>query len=79
MSDKVLGQVAAAEPLGQPISIRTVAAILGCSQWTVRQRLIPSGLPHLRLAPTGKLTFFHNQIVAWVLERQRQKGSTRNP
>ncbi len=74
MNDKVSRPVPAGEDLGPPISIRTVAAILGCSEWTVRQRLIPMGLPCLRLRPTGKLMFFHNQIVDWVLLRQRQKG-----
>jgi hypothetical protein len=59
--------------LGEPMSIRQVAAVLGCSEWTVRQRYLPLGLPHFRLSRTGKLLFFHNQIVRWVLEKQRQK------
>ena len=44
----------AAELLGQPLSIRQVAALLGCSMWTARQRLLPLGLPHFRIARTGK-------------------------
>ncbi|MFY9561297.1 MAG: hypothetical protein WAQ52_13775 [Terriglobales bacterium] len=63
--------------LGEPMSIREVAAILGCSEWTIRQRYLPLGLPHFRLSRTGKLLFFHNQIVRWVLEKQRQKGGIR--
>ncbi len=63
-----------ANSLGEPMTIRDVAAVLGCSEWTVRQRLLPAGLPHFRLSRTGKLLFFHNQIVGWVLEKQRQKG-----
>src|ERR1051326_9074402 len=40
--------------LGPPMSIRDVATMIGCSVWSVRQRLIPSqGLPHVRLAPRG--------------------------
>jgi hypothetical protein len=62
------------DPLGKPMSIGEVAKALGCSTWTVRQRYLPLGLPHFRLAPAGKLLFFHNQIVRWVLEKQRQKG-----
>jgi len=62
------------DPLGKPMSIREVAKLLGCSEWTVRQRYLPLGLPHFRLSPAGKLLFFHNQIVRWVLEKQRQKG-----
>jgi hypothetical protein len=56
------------------MTIREVARVLGCSAWTVRQRLVPAGLPHFRLSPAGKLVFFHHQIVAWVLQAQRQKG-----
>ncbi len=62
------------DPLGKPMSIREVAKVFGCSEWTVRQRYLPLGLPHFRLSPAGKLLFFHNQIVRWVLEKQRQKG-----
>jgi hypothetical protein len=62
------------DPLGKPMSIREVAKVFACSEWTIRQRYLPLGLPHFRLSPTGKLLFFHNQIVRWVLEIQRQKG-----
>src|SRR5437879_1841844 len=34
-----------AEALGTPLSIREAAGLIGCSPWTVRQKLIPSGLP----------------------------------
>ena len=60
--------------LGQPMSIREVARMFGCSEWTIRQQYLPKGLPYFRLSPQGKLLFFHNQIVRWVLEIQRQKG-----
>jgi len=63
-------------PLGAPISIRQVAELLGCSAWTVRQKWIPKGLPHLRSGPSGRLTFFSNQVVAWVLAHQQKKGGT---
>jgi hypothetical protein len=62
------------DPLGEPMSIREVAKVFCCSEWTIRQRYLPLGLPHFRLSPAGKLLFFHNQIVRWVLEIQRQKG-----
>ncbi len=67
---------ATGDPLGDPLSIRAVAAMLGCSAWTVRQRHIPDGLPHFRSGPNGKLIFFRDQVVAWILDRQ-QKGGTR--
>jgi hypothetical protein len=34
-----------AAELGPAIDIRRVAALIGCSPWTVRQRPIPMGLP----------------------------------
>jgi hypothetical protein len=62
-------------PLGAPLSIREVALIIGCSPWTVRQGYIPAGLPHHRLTPNGKLIFYKNQIIRWLLAHQ-QKGGT---
>lgn len=64
-------------PLGAPIPIREVAGILGCSAWTVRQRYMPQGLPHFRSGPQGKLVFFRDQVIRWILERQ-QKGGIRS-
>jgi hypothetical protein len=61
------------EPLGAPLSIREVAGVFGCSPWTVRQRYLPAGLPHHRLTPNGKLIFYKNQVIRWLLARQ-QKG-----
>jgi hypothetical protein len=62
--------------LGDPLSIRDVAELLGCSAWTVRQRYLPQGLPHLRTCASGKLVFFREQVIGWILKRQqqRQKG-----
>jgi phage terminase Nu1 subunit (DNA packaging protein) len=64
------------DPLGVPISIRQVAELLGCSAWTVRQKYLPQGLPHLRSGRQGRLIFYRNQIVRWILLRQ-QKGGRR--
>jgi hypothetical protein len=64
--------------LGEPVTIRQVAALIGCSVWSVRQRLIPQGLPHFRSGPGSKMVFYRNQVVAWVLARQNQrKGGIR--
>jgi hypothetical protein len=63
------------EPLGAPLSIREVAGLIGCSIWTVRQRYLPQGLPHLCSGPHGKLIFFEGQIIRWILQHQ-QKGGT---
>ncbi len=61
------------EPLGTPLSVREAASLIGCSPWTVRQKYLPAGLPHLRLGPTGKLVFYRNQIVNWILEKQKNE------
>jgi hypothetical protein len=62
------------DPLGAAIPIREVARLLGVSAWTIRQRYIPQGLPHLRSGPQGKLVFFRDQVIHWVLERQQKGG-----
>lgn len=62
-----------AEPLGAPLGVREAARLIGCSAWTVRQRYLPAGLPHHRLTQNGKLIFYRNQIIRWLL-RQQQKG-----
>lgn len=59
--------------LGEPLAIEDVAALLGCSAWTVRQRYLHQGLPHLQARPRGKLVFFREQVIAWIEKRQRQK------
>jgi hypothetical protein len=61
-------------PLGAPLSIRDVARMIGCSAWTVRQKHLPSGLPYFRSGPNGKLVFFRDQVIAWVLQQQRKGG-----
>jgi hypothetical protein len=57
------------------MGIREVAQIIGCSPWTVRQRYLSIGLPHLRSGPNGKLIFYRNQVIHWLLTQQ-QKGGT---
>ena len=65
------------QQLGDAMTIKQVAKLVGCSSWTVRNKLVPAGLPHFRSSPSGKLTFFCEQVVAWVLARQNQtKGGT---
>ena len=61
-------------PLGEPLSIHEVAALIGVSVWTVRQRYLPEGIPHSRATPQGKLLFYKNQIITWLLKRQRKGG-----
>jgi hypothetical protein len=60
--------------LGEPLSINEVGRLIGCSAWTVRQKYVPAGLPHFRSGPNGKLIFYKNQIIDWLLERQRKGG-----
>lgn len=57
-------------PLGEPLNIRQVARLIGCSAWSVRQRHIPQGLPYFRSRPSGKLTFYRDQVVRWILDNQ---------
>lgn len=61
-------------PLGEPLTIRQVALLLGCSPWTVRHRHLPQGLPHFRTGPAGKYVFYRNQVIHWLLEQQRKGG-----
>src|SRR5436305_1938857 len=50
-------------PLGEPMDIEDVAELLGCSVWTVRQRYLPEGLPHLRASTRGRFIFFRKQVI----------------
>jgi len=63
------------EPLGEPLSIREVAGLIGCSVWTIRQRYLRAGIPFVRLRPHGKLIFYRNQIIHWLLTEQQKGGS----
>jgi hypothetical protein len=63
--------------LGDPLDIQEVAHLIGCSPWTVRQRYLPEGIPHFRTGSSGKLIFYRNQVIRWVLEQQQQKGGAR--
>ena len=64
-------------PLGKPLGIAEVAQILGCSPWTIRQKFLPQGLPHVRASKAGKIVFFRSQVIAWILKRQERKGGYR--
>src|SRR4051812_39428549 len=57
--------------LGAPLSIKEVAALIGCSPWTVRQTLIPRGLPYFRFTTSGRLTFYTKQVVGWIESKQK--------
>jgi hypothetical protein len=60
--------------LGEPLLIREVAHLIGCSAWTVRHGYLPQGLPHFRSGPAGKLVFYRNQVVSWILQQQKKGG-----
>ena len=64
-----------ARELGPPLSIRGASQAIGCSVWTVRQILLPQGLPCFRSRPGGKLIFYSNQIADWI--RQQQGGQSK--
>jgi hypothetical protein len=63
--------------LGEPMSIREVARLIGCSPWSVRQTLLPKGLPHWRSGPSGKLIFYRDQVVRWLIRQQEQRRPSR--
>jgi hypothetical protein len=62
------------DALGEPLSIQEVAQLLGCSAWTVRHGYLLQGLPHFRSGPGGKLVFFRNQVITWILQQQKKGG-----
>jgi hypothetical protein len=59
--------------LGPPLNLKQVAKLLGCSPWTVRQVLIPEGLPHFRSGTSGQFHFYTTQVIRWI-ERKQFKG-----
>jgi hypothetical protein len=59
--------------LGPPLNMNEVAALIGCSPWTVRQKLLSKGLPYFRSAASGKLIFYRDQVIRWI-ERQQKGG-----
>lgn len=67
-------EVRECSPLGLPLSIREVARMIGCSAWTIRQRHIPAGLPYFRAGSNGKLVFFRDQVIQWILQQQKKGG-----
>jgi hypothetical protein len=72
--DSELEWVESTPLLGEPLTIRQVALLLGCSVWTVRQRHLPQGLPHFRTGPAGKYVFYRNQVIRWLVRRQQKGG-----
>jgi len=61
--------------LGEPLNIRAVAGLIGCSIWTVRQKHVPAGLPCFRSGSSGRLIFYRNQVIGWILAKQSQGGT----
>ncbi len=57
--------------LGTPLSIDAAARLIGCSPWSVRQTLIPQGLPHFRFTANGRLIFYRDQVIRWIEEKQK--------
>ena len=55
------------------MDIRQAAAVIGCSPWTVRQTLIPRGLPHFRFKASGRLIFYRDQVIRWIKNQQKEE------
>ena len=64
-----------ATELGPAMDIRRVAALIGCSPWTVRQRLIPMGLPRLQYGAAGRLIFYRDQVIRWIESKPLLSGT----
>ena len=60
-------------PLGTPLNVKQAAELIGCSVWTVRQKLLPQGVPCFRSGPGSRLRFYRNQVVAWILKNQKER------
>jgi hypothetical protein len=54
-----------------------ISKLIGLSPWSIRQRLIPEGLPHFRSGANGKLVFYRNQVEQWIVRRQQLNGGTK--
>jgi hypothetical protein len=67
------GEAGGGSRLGQPLDIRQVAGLVGCSPWSIRNTWLPRGMPHFRSGASSKLIFYQDQVVRWI-ERQQQKG-----
>ena len=64
------------QEFGPPLGIGDAARLIGCSPWTVRQTLIPRGLPHFRFKPCGRLVFYQHQVIRWI---EGQQANQRQP
>jgi len=67
------GKAVGDDVLGEPLSIREVSRLIGCSVWTVRQQCLPQGLPHFRVSRTGRLIFYRNQVIRWLIHNQKER------
>lgn len=65
-----------ADALGDAMDIKAAARLIGCSAWTVRQVLIPKGLPCFRSGSNGKLIFYKQQVVRWIVRHQHAEGGS---
>jgi hypothetical protein len=65
------------ESLGEPLGIRETAALIGCSCWTVRHQCLRQGLPYFRASRAGKLIFYRNQVIHWLVEKQNERKGRR--
>jgi hypothetical protein len=65
-----------ASALGIPLGIRQVAELIGCSIWTVRQTLIPRGLPCLRFSPNVQIMFYTEHVITWITTEQTKISAT---
>ena len=61
--------------IGEPLSVHEAGQLIGCSAWAVRNVWLPLGLPFLRSGPGGKLIFYREQVVDWILAQQQKGGA----
>jgi hypothetical protein len=62
-----------APALSQSLGIQQAAELIGRSPWTVRQTLLPRGLPCLRFRASGRLIFYSDQVIRWIENQQEEQ------
>jgi len=64
------GGSASSQDLGQPLTLRQVAAVLGVSPWSVRQTWLRLGLPFVRAGRRGRFIFFQKEVERFLRNLQ---------
>jgi len=58
--------------LGEPLDIGQIAALTGCSPWTVRLDAHAERASPFRFSASGRLTFYKNQVTSWIVSGSKK-------